>query len=303
MELSPKAITGVQFRTVRKGYDPEEVRSFLSQLARGVEAVQAQAAATESRARSMMSKLQELSAREDPDPGEAMKRTLLLAQRTADAAIAEATEEARTMVANAEEKSRATLAEAQAKGEQLVTDAEADARRAGAAEKARIDAEVTALRNRRDELHAEATRIETLIVDQRERLVTVAATLTKTIQEPSGLVSTPLSPRSPDPEVDPGAGEAIAEAAGPEPPSPQMAPDAAVAWSSEPPSQVGRARPGEEDAVADELALLAEPTRLFGSDGPPTAEVPVISADDELVRGFFEPEPFTDDRWKGRRTE
>jgi hypothetical protein len=29
----------------------------------------------------------------------------------------------------------------------------------------------------------------------------------------------------------------------------------------------------------------------------------VISADDELVRGFFEPEPFTDDRWKGRRTE
>jgi len=304
MELSPKAITGVQFRTVRKGYDPEEVRSFLSQLARGVEAVQAQAAATESRARSMMSKLQELSAREDPDPGEAMKRTLLLAQRTADAAIAEATEEARAMVANAEEKSRATLAEAQAKGEQLVTDAEADARRAGAAEKARIDAEVTALRNRRDELHAEATRIETLIVDQRERLVTVAATLTKTIQEPSGLVSTPLSSRSPDPEVDPGAGEAIAEAAGPEPPPPQMtAPDASVPWSSEPPSQVGRARPGEEDAVADELALLAEPTRLFGSDGPPTAEVPVISADDELVRGFFEPEPFTDDRWKGRRTE
>ena len=95
MELSPKSITGVQFRTVRKGYDPEEVRGFLAQLARGVEAVQAQSAATESRARSMMTKLQELSAREDPDPGEAMKRTLLLAQRTADAAVAEANEEAR----------------------------------------------------------------------------------------------------------------------------------------------------------------------------------------------------------------
>ena len=47
MELSPKSITGVQFRTVRKGYDPEEVRGFLAQLARGVEAVQAQSAATE----------------------------------------------------------------------------------------------------------------------------------------------------------------------------------------------------------------------------------------------------------------
>jgi len=304
MELSPKAITGIQFRTVRKGYDPEEVRSFLAQLARGVEAVQAQAAATESRARSMMTKLQELSAREDPDPGEAMKRTLLLAQRTADAAIAEATEEARAMVANAEEKARATLAEAQAKGEQLVTDAEADARRAGAAEKARIDAEVTALRNRRDELHTEAARIEALIVDQRERLVGVAATLTRTIQEPKGLISTPLAPPSPDAEVDPGAGEAIAEAAGPEPPPPVAAgPESALSWSADPPSQVGRSRPPEDDAIADELALLAEPARPTDGGGPPTSEVPVISADDELVRGFFEPEPFTDDRWKGRRTD
>jgi hypothetical protein len=31
--------------------------------------------------------------------------------------------------------------------------------------------------------------------------------------------------------------------------------------------------------------------------------VPVISDDDELVRGFFEPEPFADERWKGRRAE
>jgi hypothetical protein len=163
---------------------------------------------------------------------------------------------------------------------------------------------VTALRNRRDELHSEATRIETLIVDQRDRLVTVAATLTKTIQEPSGLVSTPLAPRSPDPEVDPGAGEAIAEAAGPEPSPPAMAaPDASVAWSPDPPPQVGRARPGERTQWPTSWPCWPSPTRLFDSDGPPTAEVPVISADDELVRGFFEPEPFTDDRWKGRRTE
>jgi DivIVA domain-containing protein len=304
MELSPKAITGVQFRTVRKGYDPEEVRSFLAQLARGVEAVQAQATATESRARSMMTKLQELSAREDPDPGEAMKRTLLLAQRTADAAIAEATEEARSMVANAEEKARAALAEAQSKGEQLVTDAEADARRAGSAEKARIDAEVTALKARRDELHAEATRIEALIVAQRERLVGVAATLTKAIQDPSGLVSSVLAAPSPDPDVDPGAGEAVAEARAEAAGTDAIDPDSPLAWSSQPPSQVGRARQRDDDAVADELALLAEPpSRLFNAEGPPTAEVPVISADDELVRGFFEPEPFTDDRWKGRRAD
>src|SRR3954452_5177213 len=175
MELSPKAITGVQFRTVRKGYDPEEVRGFLGQLARGVEALQAQTAATESRARSMMTKLQELSAREDQDPGEAMKRTLVLAQRTADAAVAEANEEARAVLAAADEKSRATLSDAQAKAEQMITDAEADARRAASVEKTRIEAEVAALTARRDELHAEATRLERHIGDQRERITTVTA--------------------------------------------------------------------------------------------------------------------------------
>ena len=59
-----------------------------------------------------------------------------------------------------------------------------------------------------------------------------------------------------------------------------------------------------DPTVAEDLALLAEPDGgLFDDPGPPTAEVPVISDDDELVRGFFEPEPFADERWKGRRAE
>jgi DivIVA domain-containing protein len=281
MELSPKSITGVQFRTVRKGYDPEEVRGFLAQLARGVEAVQAQSAATESRARSMMTKLQELSAREEPDPGEAMKRTLLLAQRTADAAVSEANEEARSVVAAAEEKSRTTLSEAQTKAEQMITDAEADARRAASVEKTRIEAEVAALTARRDELHTEAMRLEGQIRGQRDRISGVAATLTSVLSEPSGLVPTELAPPSPDPRT--GAD----------------ADDLDVAWSDE----RGSGRPDDPN-VAEDLALLAEPAGgLFDDAGPPTAEVPVISGDDELVRGFFEPEPFADERWKGRRSE
>jgi cell division initiation protein len=284
MELSPKSITGVQFRTVRKGYDPEEVRGFLAQLARGVEAVQAQSAAADSRSRSLMGKLQELSSREEQDPGEAMKRTLLLAQRTADAAVAEANDEARSVLAAADEKSRATLSDAQAKAEQMITDAEADARRAASVEKTRIEAEVAALTARRDELHAEATRLERHIGDQRERITTVSATLRSILSEPSGLSVTALAPPSPalrqGPDAD-GEGE--------------------VAWSDE----RGPAGRDSEPTVAEDLALLAEPAGggLFDDPGPPTAEVPVISGDDELVRGFFEPEPFADERWKGRRSE
>ncbi len=282
MELSPKSITGVQFRTVRKGYDPEEVRGFLAQLARGVEAVQAQSAAADSRARSLMGKLQELSSREEPDPGEAMKRTLLLAQRTADAAVAEANDEARSVLAAADEKSRSTLADAQAKAEQMITDAEADARRAASVEKTRIEAEVAALTARRDELHTEATRLERHIGDQRERIGTVAGTLRAILSESSGLVVTELAP--PSPPLDDGG-----DADG----------DIEVAWSGD----RGDGRDGDP-TVAEDLALLAEPAGgLFDDPGPPTAEVPVISGDDELVRGFFEPEPFTDERWKGRRSD
>ena len=196
MELSPKSITGVQFRTVRKGYDPEEVRGFLAQLARGVEAVQAQSAAADSRSRSLMGKLQELSSREEPDPGEAMKRTLLLAQRTADAAVAEANEEARSVLAAADEKSRSTLSDAQAKAEQMITDAEADARRAASVEKTRIEAEVAALTARRDELHTEATRLEGHIGSQRERIGAVAGTLRSILTESTGLVATSWRPRA-----------------------------------------------------------------------------------------------------------
>jgi len=286
MELSPKSITGVQFRTVRKGYDPEEVRGFLSQLARGVEAVQAQSAAADSRARSLMGKLQELSSREEPDPGEAMKRTLLLAQRTADAAVAEANEEARSVLSAADEKSRSTLADAQAKAEQMITDAEADARRAASVEKTRIEAEVAALTARRDELHTEATRLERHIGDQRERIGAVAGTLRAILSESSGLVVTELAP--PSPPLDHGHdGDGDSDG------------DIEVAWSGD----HGGGREGDP-TVAEDLALLAEPAGgLFDDPGPPTAEVPVISGDDELVRGFFEPEPFTDDRWKGRRSD
>ena len=57
--------------------------------------------------------------------------------------------------------------------------------------------------------------------------------------------------------------------------------------------------------TAEPLAPTAShwPAPERGPGGPPTAEVPVISADDELVKGFFDPEPFTDDRWRTRRAD
>jgi DivIVA domain-containing protein len=321
MELSPKTITGVQFRTVRKGYDPEEVRGFLGQLARGVETIQAQAAASDARARSAMAKLQELAAREEPDPGESMKRTLVLAQRTADAAVAEANEQAKSIVVSAEERSRTMLADAQARSEQMVTDAEVDARRAGSVERARADAEIAALTSRRDELHAEAALLESQISTQRTRIAGAVAALSGVLERPDGLQPSPLPPPSPDPrerEEAEAAAEGARLAAEPAPHWSDARPEAAdatepshpaAAPAIEPPPQPTERREEDDDDIAAALARLGEASTQLSLeanaplDGPPTAEVPVISSDDELVRNFFEPEPFTDDRWKGRRTD
>src|SRR5262245_24887582 len=105
MELSPQSDASTTFRIVKKGYDPDEVRGYLSQLASSIEVTQSQATAMEARARAAVARLQELDQpsavsasavlSEDAVPvgdTEVISRTLLLAQRTADATIADANE-------------------------------------------------------------------------------------------------------------------------------------------------------------------------------------------------------------------
>jgi DivIVA domain-containing protein len=145
MELSPKAIAGVEFRIVRRGYDPDEVRSFLVQVGKGVEEMRAQLVATDNRARAAMAKLQEMSSapasapaaapvvpaptpaveapRESAD-ADTITRTLLLAQKTADAAVAEAQERARKIVSDADAHAKTVLADADKRAASTVADAD-----------------------------------------------------------------------------------------------------------------------------------------------------------------------------------
>src|SRR5829696_4436341 len=108
MDLSPQAVSVATFKTVRRGYDPDEVRSYLARVSSTLEAAQQQATAMEARARAAVAKMQDLQAaavaapatddRRDvvapPDEAETISRTLLLAQRTADTTVAEARAEA-----------------------------------------------------------------------------------------------------------------------------------------------------------------------------------------------------------------
>ena len=106
MDLTPSQVAAASFRTVRKGYDPDEVDAFLQQASKALEDAQQQATAMEARARAAVARLQEAASAEQAKPpapegdvvrvstdeAETISRTLVLAQRTADATIADATD-------------------------------------------------------------------------------------------------------------------------------------------------------------------------------------------------------------------
>ncbi len=101
MDLKPNQLIGdVEFQQVRRGYDPAEVDAFLDRIQAAMEKLTIQLAEARSRATAAEAQVVELSNRPAPEAGagtEQLQRTLVLAQRTADAAVAEANEEAESL--------------------------------------------------------------------------------------------------------------------------------------------------------------------------------------------------------------
>src|SRR5688572_4564040 len=87
--MTAESIRGVQFREKVRGYHPADVDAFVASVAETVERL-------ERRARESESRLTELESRSSAtaDTEEELRRTLVLAQRTADLAMQEAREEA-----------------------------------------------------------------------------------------------------------------------------------------------------------------------------------------------------------------
>ncbi len=200
MEISPQTIRSTGFKTVKKGYDPNEVESFRTQVAAAVETAQNQATAMEARARAAVAKLQEVSQQVAASPREAaapashsgdtevISRTLLLAQRTADTAIMEARSEADGITAQAREEASRVLDSARTMANKTVDDARADARRAVEDERVRAENEVQSLLARRDFLLGDVDHLEQYLQSQRERLRDAAVQLQELVDRvPGGL--------------------------------------------------------------------------------------------------------------------
>jgi len=198
MEMSPQRVRSAEFKTIRKGADPDEVKVFLSDVADELERAQNQATAMEARARAAVARLQEVSqpsaseravaVEASVDESATISRTLLLAQRTADTAVAEARSEASRIVGSANDEAATTLDSTREMAAQLLAEARVEARRVGESERTAIASDVDALKARRDFLESDVEQLDLFLTEQRNRLREAATSLVDITERiPGGL--------------------------------------------------------------------------------------------------------------------
>ena len=154
MDLSPQTLREVAFREKLRGYHTDDVDEFVERVASGLEILQ-------ERLRQAMDRAvrAEQKAAEVGEGDEAMRRTLVLAQRTADLAIQEAKDQAGRIVAQAEAQAQALRADAAEQARSTVEDATREAR-------ARVDR----LEVARDELQADVAALHAFLDGERQRV-------------------------------------------------------------------------------------------------------------------------------------
>jgi len=213
MEMNPQRVRSAEFRTVKKGLDPDDVQSFLNAVADELERAQNQSTAMEARARAAVARLQELAddagsqsdasaeilrpseAVAEPDvvtasvdQSETISRTLLLAQRTADTTVAEARAEAERLRTEAEAEATQQIGSSREIAESLLAEARVEARKVGEEERTAMEGEVNSLLARRDFLESDVDHLEQFLVDQRTRLREAASQIVDlTERVPGGL--------------------------------------------------------------------------------------------------------------------
>jgi cell division initiation protein len=187
MDLSPKLLTDVQFREQWRGYNPDEVDEFLERVAAGVDELQHRLNEAMERASAAERRLLE---RSDEDE---IRRTLVLAQRTAVASMEEARTEADRLVSETESRCR-----------QLVAEAEAQASRLDADIATRRRVELGDLAEQRAALQLDVDHLAAFLEGEKERLGVVLRSQIEWLERGYSLAELPavsdvLAPDAPPP--------------------------------------------------------------------------------------------------------
>jgi len=280
MDLTPDVLAGIEFRRKGRGYDAEEVDAFRQQ-------VEAWAGEMQARLREATSKLDEAEtrardaeerARTSTEGDETIQRTLLLAQRTADAAVAEAEETASRKVAEAEAEADRLLTEARNHREQAIAGAEAEVREAIDLKRAELLDELTTLERVRDALAGDVAALEVHLEAQRSRIDEIRDQLGVLLEHPLAPAPAPALSGAEVPGASPLAVDAVPEpsveaevVAGPVEeapvPDPFAAEPVADAWADEDPA-AGESVFGQTPA-ADAAEGWSSATEEAWADAPP----------------------------------
>jgi cell division initiation protein len=271
MDVSPKTLREVEFREKMRGYHPEDVDHFLEEVAAGLEVLQ-------DRLRQAIERAQraEAAAAEAEGSDETLRKTLILAQRTADMAVQEAREQAARILAGAEQQAQAMLADAEERGRRTHEDAIAHSR-----------AELGALETARAQAQQDVDTLNRWLEEHKEHL---KASLTEAIAavDRAGVLWPAPSTRPADYPGAPAGRPGSAPAPPPAPQPEDTGPDTAM-WN-----------PADEEHL-DAAARQADvPPTTPASGGPrhePVIAEPSNPSDNQALDDFFdEDEELGDDR-------
>ena len=241
MELTPELFEKIEFTERRKGYDTEQVETFLEDAGTALAQLLARARHTEERAAHAEARLAEADARitgvqeqaaqiqaqaqakvdqaqasvaaarsasalnEEAEVEQAAK-TLLMARRTAEAMENEARGQAQALLGEAKARADRQLGEAQAEAEELIRRARSQAETEFADRRSRALEEIQGLESRRAQLADVITQLEARLAAYREDLTRTAEELTLLAADPDRLGARPTLSIPPDEVLTPRGG-------------------------------------------------------------------------------------------------
>jgi len=232
MELTPELFEKTEFAERRKGYDIDQVETFMEQAGTALAQMLARVRHTEERAAHAESRLAqadaaiaaaqervqqaeqrmqqaERSAQQASADGAASRadeaaeveqaaKTLLMAKRTAEATVNEARGHAQSVLEEAQTRAQRQLDEAQAESQELLRRATEQAEAEFAERRSEVLGEVEHLESRRGQLSDVIAGLESRLAGYREELGEVAADLTRLAEDPERLGARPAISLLPD---------------------------------------------------------------------------------------------------------
>jgi DivIVA domain-containing protein len=235
MDVTPRELRDIDIRERFGGYNRDDVDDLLERAAARIEALEAQARDLSTRAEAG-----DAESGKTRETEEMLHRTLLLAQRAADEAVAEAQGKARQILDDAESKSRS-----------MVSEAETNARRQAETERRRLESEILELGAKRDALVADVDALDRFEQDYRARLRRAVEADLETLSNKGSVAPSPR-PTIHDVEMPSGPGGVTPAPSAPTPtlvsssppPAPPPAPPVEAAPAPVPPPAFGVAASG-----------------------------------------------------------